>query len=163
MKYNSSKLMDMLVVDEGMELQVYKDSLGIDTIGVGRNLEHRGLTEEELQHLGYTTLQDVYDKGLTLYGSRYLLRNDVTIAELELCKAHPCVKSLSAERQMVCINMAFNLGIPRLNKFKKMWTAIHDGDYETASIEMLDSKWADQVKGRAVRLSNIMKTGKLDD
>jgi lysozyme len=43
-----------------------------------------------------------------------------------------------------------------------MWAAIHKGDYGAAALEMLDSKWADQVKGRALRLSNIMKTGTLN-
>ena len=72
------------------------------------------------------------------------------------------MEELDEARQMVCINMAFNLGMPRLNRFKKMWAAIHKGDYGTAALEMLDSKWADQVKGRALRLSNIMKTGTLN-
>jgi lysozyme len=138
MKYDSHKLVEMLIADEGMELQVYTDSLDIDTIGVGRNLEDRGLTDEDL------------------------LRNDIAIVEKELCRAHPCVEELDEARQMVCINMAFNLGMPRLNRFKKMWAAIYEGDYGTAALEMLDSKWADQVKGRALRLSNIMKTGVLN-
>jgi lysozyme len=55
--------------------------------------------------------------------------------------------------------MAFNMGVPRLNKFKKMWAAVHDGDYPTAAKEMLDSRWATQVKGRAVKLSNAMHNG----
>jgi lysozyme len=58
--------------------------------------------------------------------------------------------------------MAFNLGIPRLKLFKNMWSAIHRKDYERASVEMLDSKWAEQVKGRATRLSDIMRTGELN-
>jgi lysozyme len=59
--------------------------------------------------------------------------------------------------------MAFNLGMPRLNKFKKMWSAIEDKDYDHAAVEMLDSRWAEQVKGRATRLSDIMRTGELND
>ena len=55
--------------------------------------------------------------------------------------------------------MAFNMGIPRLMKFKKMWANIEGNNYELAAIEMLDSKWADQVKGRATKLSEAMKTG----
>ena len=102
MKYDSHKLVEMLIADEGMELQVYTDSLDIDTIGVGRNLEDRGLTDEELQHLGYTSLQDVYMNGLTLYGARYLLRNDIAIVEKELCRAHPCVEELDEARLWHC-------------------------------------------------------------
>ena len=53
--------------------------------------------------------------------------------------------------------------MPRLNKFKKMWSAIEDEDYNNAAVEMLDSRWAEQVKGRATRLSDIMRTGELND
>ena len=153
----------MLIRDEGMELKVYKDTLGIDTIGAGRNFKDRPLTVTQLQHLGLSDMQDIYDNGITLYGARYILRIDVDIAERELLDAHPCVKNLNAPRQMVCVNMAFNLGMPRLNKFKKMWSAIEDEDYNNASVEMLDSRWAEQVKGRATRLSDIMRTGELND
>ena len=51
MKYNRQDLIDKLVVSEGLRLQVYKDTLGIDTIGIGRNLEDRGITKEELDDL----------------------------------------------------------------------------------------------------------------
>ena len=153
----------MLIRDEGMELKVYKDTLGIDTIGAGRNLKDRPLTVRQLQHLGLSDMQDIYDNGITLYGARYILRIDVDIAERELLDAHPCVKNLNAPRQMVCVNMAFNLGMPRLKLFKNMWCAIHRKDYERAADEMLDSRWAEQVKGRATRLSDIMRTGELND
>ena len=55
--------------------------------------------------------------------------------------------------------MAFNMGVPRLRKFKKMWAAIHDEDFQTAAKEMLDSRWANQVKSRSVKLANMMHTG----
>ena len=87
MKYDTSKLLDMLIRDEGMELKVYKDTLGIDTIGVGRNIIDRPLTVAEMQHLGIFSTQEIYDNGITLYGARYLLRNDVAIAERELLAA----------------------------------------------------------------------------
>ena len=48
MKYNRQDLIEKLIVAEGLRLQVYKDTLGIDTIGIGRNLEDRGITKEEL-------------------------------------------------------------------------------------------------------------------
>ncbi|MDB0024148.1 lysozyme [bacterium] len=163
MKYNTSQLLDMLIRDEGLELKVYKDTLGIDTIGAGRNLRDRPLTVAQLQHLGLSDMQDLYDNGITLYGARYILRIDVDIAERELITAHSCVEFLNAPRQMVCVNMAFNLGVPRLKLFINMWSAIHRKDYDRAAVEMLDSRWAEQVKGRATRLSDIMRTGELND
>jgi lysozyme len=57
--------------------------------------------------------------------------------------------------------MAINLGMPRLNKFKNMWKAVHDRDFSLAAVEMLDSRWASQVGQRAVRLSTAMRDGEL--
>ena len=60
---------------------------------------------------------------------------------------------------MVLMDMAFNMGVPRLKKFKKMWAAIHKEDYETASKEMLDSRWSKQVGRRSMILSAKMRNG----
>ena len=60
---------------------------------------------------------------------------------------------------MCLIDMAFNMGVPRLLKFKKMWAAIHEGDFATASEEMLDSRWSTQVGQRSTKLALVMKEG----
>jgi len=157
-KYNMTELLDQLVLHEGLELLPYKDSLGIDTIGIGRNLEHRGLSEEELVHLG-KDISDICEWGITKEQAYYLAENDIKIVEEEVCKAHPCVVELDEIRQRVIIDMAFNIGVPRLNKFVKMWKAIDEQDFAEAKVQMLDSRWANQVGNRAVRLSNAMDTG----
>lgn len=159
MKYNKQKLTDMLVRHEGCVLTVYRDSLGIDTVGIGRNIEHRGVTNKELTFLGYYDISEVYTKGITEDGARHLLENDISIVERELSQAHPIVEFLSDNRIVVLLNMAFNLGIPRLNMFRKMWAEIEEEDYDTAALEMLDSRWAKQVKGRATELSDLMRIG----
>ena len=158
MKYNMTELLDQLVLHEGLELLPYKDSLGIDTIGIGRNLEHRGLSEEELVHIG-KDISDICEWGITKEQAYYLAENDIKIVEEEVCKAHPCVVELDEIRQRVIIDMAFNIGVPRLNKFVKMWKAIDEQDFAEAKVQMLDSRWANQVGNRAVRLSNAMDTG----
>ena len=159
MKYDRQDLIDKLIVSEGLRLQVYKDTLGIDTIGIGRNLEDRGITKEELADLDIPTIEHVYEYGITEADAVYLAENDVQIVEEELVRAHPCVDRLDSVRQLILIDMAFNMGVPRLCKFKKMWAAIEAGDFDTASVEMLDSRWARQVKSRATKLSDAMKTG----
>jgi lysozyme len=158
MKYNMQELLDQLVLHEGLELMPYEDSLGIDTIGIGRNLQQRGLSEEELGYIG-KDLSDICEWGITKEQAYYLAENDIKIVEEEICKAHPCVLELDEVRQRVLIDMAFNVGVPRLKKFVKMWQAIHDKDFDEASVQMLDSRWAKQVGNRAVRLSNAMKSG----
>ena len=159
MKYNRDYLIEKLVVSEGLRLQVYKDTLGIDTIGIGRNLEDRGITKEELDWMDIPNIDVVYEMGITEADAVYLATNDVQIVEEELVRAHPCVDRLDSVRQLICIDMAFNMGVPRLCKFKKMWAAVECEDFPTAAKEMLDSRWARQVKGRATKLANAMHNG----
>lgn len=159
MKYNASHFLDKLIEHEGMVLTVYKDSLGIETIGIGRNLKDRGISKEELDYMDIPNMELVYQHGLTEADARYLAMNDIKIVENELCKVHPCVENLDAVRQLVLMDMAFNMGVPRLCKFKNMWSAIHEENFEAASLEMMDSRWARQVGRRAKILSDAMKAG----
>ena len=138
MKFDMDKMIEQLVDHEGLELHPYEDSLGIITIGVGRNLEERGISEDE---------------------AFYLLANDIDIIWDELIKKHPIVEDLDDQRQMILLDMAFNMGVPRLGKFKKMWAAIEDGDMIEASKQALDSRWADQVGRRAERLAERLTSG----
>lgn len=161
MKYNKSILIQKLIDHEGLVLQVYQDTLGIDTIGIGRNLEDRGITDSELEDMGIT-LDHVYEFGITEADAILLAENDVEIVEDELLRAHPCVDGLDAVRQLVLIDMAFNMGVPRLKKFKKMWAAIHVDDFTVASKEMLDSRWANQVKSRSTKLAHAMYSGEMN-
>jgi len=162
MKYDRDKLMDKLVAHEGLRLQVYKDTLGIDTIGIGRNLEGRGISEEELDWMDIPNMDAIYEHGISEADATYLAQNDVQIVEEELLRAHPCVEDLDAVRQLVLIDMAFNLGVPRLNKFKKMWAAIHENKFDVAAKEMLDSRWANQVKSRSTKLAHAMHHGEFN-
>ena len=159
MKYNRQDLIEKLIVSEGLKLQVYKDTLGIDTIGIGRNLEDRGITQQELDDLDIPSIDHVYEWGITEADAVYLAENDVQIVEEELLRAHPCVEQLDAVRQLIVIDMAFNMGVPRLCKFKNMWAAIHEEDYQNAAKEMLDSRWAVQVKSRSTKLAHAMHHG----
>lgn len=159
MKYNRSHFLDKLIEHEGMVLTVYQDSLGIDTIGIGRNLKDRGISREELDYLDIPSMEVVYEHGISEADARYLALNDINIVENELCRIHPCVEELDAVRQLVLMDMAFNMGVPRLSKFKLMWNAVHEKKFDIASLEMMDSRWARQVGRRAKILSEAMKTG----
>ena len=159
MKYDKQILINKLIAHEGLRLDVYKDSLGIDTIGIGRNLEDRGITKDELDWMDYPSIEYVYSDGITEADAMYLAKNDVQIVEDELLRAHPCVDRLDSVRQLVLVDMAFNMGVPRLCKFKKMWAAIHEEDFRTAAKEMLDSRWAVQVKRRSHKLAHAMHHG----
>lgn len=128
-------LTDELKRDEGYEGTVYTCSAGKLTIGYGHNIE---------------------DVPLPKYIAEKLLQHDIMEAYQD-CEQIDWFHSLSAVRQRVIINMVFNLGLNGVLKFKKMIQAIKDKDYERASVEMLDSKWHQQVGMRAKRLSYMME------
>jgi lysozyme len=128
-----------LRLHEGERLKPYRCTAGRLTIGVGRNLEDRGITREE---------------------SAILLANDIADMEREIQRALPWVARLDEVRARVLVDMAFNLGIVGLLAFKRTLGAIEAGQYQQAATMMLDSKWAKQVGGRAERLSRMMATGK---
>jgi lysozyme len=128
-----------LRLHEGERLKPYRCTAGKLTIGVGRNLEDRGITREE---------------------SAVLLANDIAAEERELLRALPWVATLDEVRQRVLLDMSFNLGIVGLLGFKNTLAIIQAGDYQRAAAMMLDSKWATQVGARAERLSRMMATGK---
>lgn len=134
----NSRLLQQLKRHEGYRRFPYKDSVGVLTIGIGRNLDEVGISEHEAE---------------------YLLYHDVDKALLEVSSKITGWEDLNDIRKQVLINMAFNMGITRLLKFKKMLKAIAIGDYMVASLEMLDSKWATQVGQRANELSYEMKYG----
>ena len=123
---------------EGFRSKVYLDSLGIETIGFGRNLKHRGITEDE---------------------GTYLLNNDVKDFIDKVQVKFPWVLQLNEPRLWVLYNMAFNMGLSGLSTFKNTLRAIEEGSYDVAADGMSNSRWAKQVKRRAVQLSEQMRTG----
>ncbi|MET0105703.1 MAG: glycoside hydrolase family protein [Sedimenticola sp.] len=131
-------LTDQLIQHEGLRLKPYRDSVGKLTIGVGRNLDDRGITESE---------------------ALILLENDILTASYDLVAAFPFVLDMDNARYEVLVNMCFNMGITRLKGFKRMWRYLEVGNYTMAAYEMLDSRWAKQVGSRAEELAEIMEHG----
>lgn len=135
----ADKLTEMLVDHEGMRRKPYRCTAGKLTIGVGRNLDDRGISPDE---------------------AMYMLANDVKDARRELSAAFPWFDKLDDVRQSVLIDMHVNLGLSRLQGFRNTLALIGVGKYEAAAQEMLNSKWAEQVGRRAQRLSRMMATGR---
>ncbi len=132
-------LRDLLIEDEGIKTKVYYDTRGIATIGVGRNLEDTGITQEE---------------------AMYLLENDIKRVIKECVQEFHWFLSLCEIRQFVVVSMVFNLGLDGFKDFKRMIKAIEKQDWVEAACQMIDSLWAVQVKAkRATRLANMMKYG----
>ena len=131
---------------EGFRDQVYKDSLGFATIGYG--------------HL--VLPNDPYEEGVT-YSKEDLEKVFDGDFDTACSNANKLIKDLPLHHQAKCvlIEMVFQLGIGGVSKFKNMWKALGEGDYQTASEEMLDSRWAKQTPKRATDLSNVMKSCKI--
>ena len=121
--------------------------MGYETVGVGHLLLS---TDEEFgKGVGHPITQTRSDE---------LLYQDLNICLTECENAfHNNWRDWPEEVKLIIANMAFNLGITRLQKFKKMFAALNAGDYKTASEEGLDSKWAKQVYNRAKRLMNRLR------
>ena len=135
---DKQRLIEQLRLHEGVEHKPYVDTVGKTTIGVGRNLDDVGLTDDEID---------------------YLLDNDIHTVMSELDIWWDGWRELDEVRQRVLADMMFNMGRPTLNKFENVHAALVDGNYEQASVEMLDSRWAEQVGQRAQRLAGMMATG----
>jgi lysozyme len=152
MPIDRSKLANMLILHEGMKLNVYDDATGQDltqgdtaqghpTIGVGRNIagDGLGISEEE---------------------ARFMLLNDLERIENE-AKTWPPYANLDGARQAVLLDMLFNMGMTRFNpkKWPKMFLAITEQNWEEAANQMRSSVWARQVKSRSERLAKMMEFG----
>jgi lysozyme len=135
-----AKLKDLLIQDEGYRQFPYKCTAGKLTIGIGRNIEDRGISKDE---------------------ALFLLNNDIDVCLSELRNSFTFFDALNDARKIVLINMCFNLGIPKLMQFRKMREAIEQFNFVEASKQMLDSKWAKDVGHRAERLAFIMEKGEL--
>ena len=138
---NIDKLREQLKIDEGVKYEVYKDHLGYPTFGIG-HLVVEG-DEEHGKPVGTPVSEDRVNA---------VFESDVQKFVSESKKVFPNLDELPEEAQQVIVNMCFNMGAPRLSKFKKFIAAVNDGNWSTAAVEMMDSRWATQVGKRAERL-----------
>ena len=124
-------------MNEGYEPHIYLDSEGIETIGIGFNLQEGFSRVECLLILNYR-LGNLQDR---------------------LRESFPWYSMLNQVRKTVLLDMAYNLGIPRLCRFTKMLGAIAEENWNKAAEELLDSRYAKQVGPRADRNAKMMRTG----
>lgn len=120
---------------EGRRSLAYKDTLGITTIGVGRNLEHKGLSNNEID---------------------ILLVNDI-IECFDDLSHFKWFEEATEQQQAALLDWRFQLGGAGIRKFKKTMEYLSAGDYNQAGIEMLDSRWAQQTPNRANAISRMVR------
>lgn len=142
---DSERTRRLIARHEGKETHAYKDTRGLLTIGIGRNV-HKGsgpgLREEEME---------------------YMLTCDLREYERELGANIGCYNALDDVRKAVLLDMRHNLGLMGLLAFKRFLAALNAKDYNLAATEMLGSAWSIQVKERSRRLARMMDSGQWPD
>lgn len=127
-----------LVRHEGEKLKLYIDSRGFRSIGIGRNLDGRGITHDE---------------------AVYMLRNDIKSCQAELLEHLPWVTKLDDLRREILVEMVFQMGINGLLAFKNTLKHVQAGEWDAAADGMLASTWHSQTSSRAEEMAGIMRTG----
>ena len=129
------KLIDSIKKNEGYISTVYKDSLGIDTIGYGFAIKDLEL-EEDLCHV--------------------ILQRKLKRLEKEVSTRFGWLKKMPPSVKDIVLEMCNQMGVTGVSKFKKTIAYLEKSEWKNASIEMLDSRWAKQTPGRAKELSSRM-------
>ena len=143
---NKDQLREELAEDEGCKYEIYLDHLGLPTFGIGALIKEHD--PEYGQPVGTPVSEDRVRQ-------RFNLDIAVTIEDCQVL--YDDFDDLPEEAQLVIANMMFNMGRPRLSKFKGMKAGVDDRDWERAADEMVDSRWHDQVPNRAKRLVKRMR------
>lgn len=143
---NKDRLREELAEDEGCKFEIYLDHLGLPTFGIG------ALVKDHDPEYGQPVGTPVSEERVR---QRFNLDIAVTIEDCQVL--YDDFDDLPEEAQLVIANMMFNMGRPRLSKFKGMKAGVDDRDWDRAADEMVDSRWHDQVPNRAKRLVKRMR------
>lgn len=128
--FNMQMLQQELEEDEGRRNKPYADTLGLTSIGIGRNLTGRGISDDEID---------------------YLFHNDVELCADIMDRNIPWWRTLPPTKQRVMINLCF-MGWASFSQFHKFLTYMQVGRWIDASHELENSKWYQQVRSRGPRV-----------
>ena len=143
---NKDQLREELADDEGCKYEIYLDHLGLPTFGIGALIKEHD--PEYGQPVGTPVSEERVRKRFNL---------DIAVTIEDCGRLYPDFDDLPEEAQLVIANMCFNLGYPRLSKFKGMKAGVDARDWNKAADEMVDSRWYTQVPNRARRLVDRMR------
>ena len=140
------KLKEELTFDEGCEYKLYNDHLGYKTFGIGHLVTKNDLEYE--MEIGEEVSEDRVNECFV---------KDIEKVIEDCHILYEYFNELPEDAQLIIANMMFNLGRPRLTKFKKMKEAVNEANWIEAAIQMEDSRWYQQVPNRAERLCERMR------
>jgi len=141
-----NKLQAELEIDEGCMYEIYLDHLGYATFGIGH------LVLESDPEYGWEVGSSVDTVRV-----HETFESDIETVLSDCNKLYSDFEDLPEEAQRVIANMMFNMGRPRLSKFKGMKRGVDARDWNAAADEMVDSRWYRQVTNRADRLVERMR------
>ena len=144
---NVEQLRDTLKIDEGCVNSVYLDHLNLATVGIGH------LIKESDPEYGLPVGTVIDDERVN-----ELFDQDIKVTLSECEQLYGNFNDLPEEVQKILANMMFNLGRPRLSKFRKLCKAVADKNWQECAVQMEDSRWHKQVTNRANRLISRMKS-----
>ena len=155
-RINMPRMRDQLVLHEGLHLKSYLCPAGKLTIGVGYNIDAHGAPFN-------MSRQDLAEKGITKTQAMELLDVQIQAFANQMDEHLPRWRDHDEIRMRVLLDMAFNMGVgdtkSGLRSFKNTLANIQAKNYYAAAEGMEKSKWAREVKSRAVRLIAMMRTG----
>ena len=143
---NLDKLREELAEDEGCKYEIYLDHLGLPTFGIGHLITKND--PEYGKDVGTVIEQSRVQSAFNL---------DITVTIEDCHRLYKDFTDLPEEVQLIIANMMFNLGYPRLSKFKGMKAGVDARSWSSAADEMVDSRWYTQVPNRARRLVDRMR------
>ena len=143
---NIDKLREEIAYDEGIVYKVYLDHLGLPTFGIGH------LIRDYDPEFGWEVGTEVSESRVN-----EAFEQDIQTILSDCLKLYPDFESLPEEVKRIIANMMFNMGRPRLSKFKGMKRGVDARDWNAAANEMVDSRWYRQVTKRADRLVQRMR------
>ena len=144
---NVDRVRKQLEIDEGVVYEIYNDHLGYPTFGIGHLVRETDIEYDWVvgSFVSEKRVQEAFEADFTVACSEcsVLYNSDWD--------------QFPEEVQEILVNMLFNLGRPRLTKFKQMNAALRNRNWTAAAIEGRDSRWYRQVGNRAERLMTRME------
>jgi lysozyme len=143
---NIDKLREEIAADEGEVHEIYLDHLGLPTFGIGHLVR-----DDDPEH--------GWEVGTAVSNDRCIeaFNEDIKTVVSDCYKLYADFDDLPEEAKRIIANMMFNMGRPRLSKFKGMKRGVDARDWNAAADEMVDSRWYRQVTNRAERLVKRMR------
>ncbi|QPI14001.1 lysozyme [Serratia phage 4S] len=157
-------IFDMLRIDEGLKLTVYKDTEGFWTVGIGHLLTKDSSKAVAIKELDRLTGRST-DGSISVGEAENIFKLDVSKAENGIkgnSVLAPVYESLDSVRKMAMVNMVFQLGVAGVAGFKNSLALLKAKDWDKAAVNLAQSKWYNQTPNRAKRVISVFKTGTMD-